>query len=105
MALGSKGFVSSTLILSSLEFEGKTIFCLPGNWIPLLSIKDEEHDRGIASNTGMNELLSYLGLGGGDMESGRESGVLNINVHSQNIISFGRRCYLFTSQCSYCSVS
>jgi hypothetical protein len=48
----------------------------------------------------MNELPSYLGLGGGDVESGSESGLLNFIVHSQKVTSFGRRCYLFTSQCS-----
>jgi hypothetical protein len=36
----------------------------PVGWIPLLILKD----LGIASNTGMNELRSYLGLEGGLVE-------------------------------------
>jgi hypothetical protein len=35
--------------------------CLPGRWNPLLFLKDEEYDRGIASNTGMNELPGCWG--------------------------------------------
>jgi hypothetical protein len=83
----------------------KTVFRLPGSWIPLLFLNDEEYDWGIASNSGMNELPGYLGLGGGDVERGSESGILNFILwRKSSLSSFGRRCYLFTSQCSYYSV-
>jgi hypothetical protein len=35
---------------------------------------------------------------------GRESGLTQIFFQSQNLTSLGRRCNLFTSQCSYYSV-
>jgi hypothetical protein len=40
----------------------------PPSSIPLLFLNDEEYDRDIASNIGMNELPGYLGLGGGGVE-------------------------------------
>jgi hypothetical protein len=56
----------------------KPVFCLPGSWIPLLFLNDEEYDWGIASNTGINELPGCWGLGGGGVESGSYSGLLNL---------------------------
>jgi hypothetical protein len=45
-------------MLSSMNLRGKLAIYLAGSWIPLLFLKGEEFDRGIASNTGMHELLS-----------------------------------------------
>jgi hypothetical protein len=52
----------------------------------------------------MNELPGLFGVERVDGERGSESGLLNFTSHSQNLSSFGRRYYLFTSQCSYYSV-
>jgi hypothetical protein len=62
---------------------GKPVFCLPGSWIPLLFLNEEGCDCSIASNSGMNEFPGYFWLGGGGMEHGSESGMLNFTLHSQ----------------------
>jgi hypothetical protein len=82
---------------------GKSVFCLSGSWIPLLFLKDEGYDWGIASNTGMNELSGYLGVGRGRCGTWKWTRRAKFYSSQSSLTSFGR-CYLFTSRCSYYSV-